>query len=91
MNLPDGSREILGPKFYQKLYTQLGKWLHEPTRAEKGQRDPTEFAEALYVKIKKIEASLWAHVVPSEEFSIIVNYGNINDKKVDVFFNYFHQ
>jgi hypothetical protein len=82
-----GDREIITFRFYQQLYNQLGKWLHEPTRLERTRRDPTQFAEDLYKKIRKIEASLWRHIVPSEEFSIVVNYGGKDTKQVSVFFN----
>jgi len=84
---PTGEHEFLGFRFYQQLYNQLGKWLHEPTRVERTRRNPTQFAEDLYTKIRKIEASLWSHIVPSEEFSISVNYGDRNTKQVSVFFN----
>ena len=78
---------MLGYKFYRDLYVELGRWLHEPTRIGRSNLDPSVFAESLHEKIEKIEASLWSHIIPSEEYSISVNYGARDTYDVSVIFN----
>lgn len=87
MRHPSGGHEILTFKFYCDLYSQLGRWLHEPPRLGKRELDPTQFAGSLYEKIQKIDASLWSHIVPSNEFSILVHYGKRDTQEVSVLFN----